>query len=296
MTLQTEILKELHVGHVGMTKMKAIARSYVYWRNMDIDIENMVRDCKKCNQKRCNPPRLDPHPWEEPAAPWHRIHIDFFGPMNGNYFLIVVDAFSKWLEVFQTKNTTSDWCIKKLSHLFTTFGLPLVIVSDNGSQFTSSTFKRYLDNNGICHRTCAPFHPSSNGQAERFVQTVKTGLLSMTEEQGEIQDKIDRLVTQLRKVPSSTTGLSAYKLMFGRDIRTKLNILADMNGIKRNTVRIVPKRRFEVGQRVKARDYYGKDKWKTGIVVSRKGDVMYVVNMEHGPTWTRHTDQLLPIN
>lgn len=85
---------------------------------MDADTDNnpasiiffpyLVRECKKCNQKHKNLPRLEPHLWEEPL---HRgiQYIDLFGPINGNYFLIAaVDAFSKELEVFPTKNNTSD--------------------------------------------------------------------------------------------------------------------------------------------------------------------------------------------
>lgn len=71
--------------------MKAIARSYLHWRNMDADIENMLRECKKCNQKHNNTPRLESYPQEV----GYRKHNGFFDPINGNYLLIVVDAFLK---------------------------------------------------------------------------------------------------------------------------------------------------------------------------------------------------------
>lgn len=76
---------------------------------MDADIENIVGECKNYNQSQNNPPRLEPHSWEEPTVPLHRLHIDFFGPISGNYLLIVVYAISKWQEVFPTENTTSGW-------------------------------------------------------------------------------------------------------------------------------------------------------------------------------------------
>ncbi|XP_054276477.1 uncharacterized protein K02A2.6-like [Macrosteles quadrilineatus] len=295
-TLQKEVLKELHVGHLGMTKMKAMARSYLYWKNVDRDIEELVRNCKICSQKRNEPPKDRNHPWEEPSGPWERIHLDFLGPMNGNYFLVIIDAHTKWLEILHTKSTTAEWCIKKLQHLFTTFGLPVTVVTDNGTQFTSTAFQNYLKENGICQRTCAPFHPSSNGQAERFVQTVKKGLNSMVGERGDIQTKIDALVTQLRKAPSSTTGMSAYKMMFGRDIRTKLNVMSDKT--ERFSVKEQRKigRQFSVGQKVQARNYTSKEKWRLGEIISRVGNVMYRIKMDNGLIWTRHTDQILPKN
>ncbi|XP_054281226.1 uncharacterized protein K02A2.6-like [Macrosteles quadrilineatus] len=294
-SLQKEVLKELHVGHLGMTKMKAMARSYLYWKNVDRDIEELVRNCKICSQKRNEPPKDRNHPWEEPSGPWERIHLDFLGPMNGNYFLVIIDAHTKWLEILHTKSTTAEWCIKKLQHLFTTFGLPVTVVTDNGTQFTSTAFQNYLKENGICHRTCAPFHPSSNGQAERFVQTVKKGLNSMVGERGDIQTKIDALVTQLRKAPSSTTGMSAYKMMFGRDIRTKLNVMSDKTEWFRVEQRKIG-RQFSVGQKVQARNYASKEKWRLGEIISRVGNVMYRIKMDNGLIWTRHTDQILPKN
>lgn len=289
-SLKQTLLKELHYGHLGMTKMKAMARSYIYWKDMDRDIENMVGDCKMCALKRNEPKKLEIHPWEEPTAPWQRVHIDFFEPKQGDHFFIVVDALTKWFEIIPTKNTTSEWCIKQLRHLFSTFGLPLTIVSDNGRQFVSAVFEKYLEENSICHRTIAPYHPSSNGQAERFVQTVKKALTSMTEERGDIHYKIDRLLTQLRKAPNST-GLSSYQLMFGRDIRTNLNVLSEKS-VSRTYSRNA-KRTFFIGQRVQVRAYNNKEKWRLGTVVAQKGGVMYDVKMDFGPTWCRHSDQIL---
>ncbi|XP_054272899.1 uncharacterized protein K02A2.6-like [Macrosteles quadrilineatus] len=173
---------ELHVGHLGMDKMKALARSYCTWRNIDKDIEQLVRTCKQCRLKQNQPAKEPNHPWLTPQGPWERVHIDFAGPMQGQWYFIIVDAFTKWIEVIPTKNTSTEWCIRELRKTFATFGLPLVLVSDNGSQFTSSTFRQFLSANGVVHKITAPYHPSSNGQAERYVQTIKKSLKAMEEE------------------------------------------------------------------------------------------------------------------
>ncbi|KRX37218.1 Uncharacterized protein T05_15600, partial [Trichinella murrelli] len=94
-----KILKELHVGHPGVVRMKALARSYVWWPKLDSEIENLVRTCELCQQSRASPPHAPVHKWESPRIPWSRIHVDLAGPIYGKNFLIVVDAFSKWLEV-----------------------------------------------------------------------------------------------------------------------------------------------------------------------------------------------------
>ena len=102
--------------------------------------------------------------------------MDFAGPMNGIMYFVIVDAFSKWPEVFLMKDTTSAKCILVLESLFSRFGFPLRIVSDNGPQFTSEEFKHFLRTYGIAHSLTAPYKPSTNGEAERFVQTLKNFL------------------------------------------------------------------------------------------------------------------------
>ncbi|XP_054259955.1 uncharacterized protein K02A2.6-like [Macrosteles quadrilineatus] len=116
----------------------------------------------------------------------------------------VVDAFSKWVEVIPTKNITSSWTIRELRKIFTTFGLPSVIVSDNGRQFTSSEFSNFLKKCGTLHKMTAPYHPSSNGQVERFVQTIKKLINCMSDEPGTLEEKLHQLLMKLRQAPNST--------------------------------------------------------------------------------------------
>ena len=97
------------------------------------------------------------------------MHVDYAGPHLGRMFLIVIDAHSKWLDVYPTSNATSQVTIEKLRQCFSTHGLPQTIVSDNGTCFTSQEFESFLKQNGIQHITSAPFHPASNGLAERAV-------------------------------------------------------------------------------------------------------------------------------
>ena len=84
-----------------------------------------------------------------------------------------IDAFSKWPEVIQMATTTAEKTVEILRTLFSRYGLPR---TDNGPQFTSSIFEAFCKNNGICHKHSAPYHPSTNGEAEHFVQSFKTGL------------------------------------------------------------------------------------------------------------------------
>lgn len=214
--------------------------------------------------------------------------------MDYFYFIKIVDTFSKWVEVIPTKTTTSDFCIKELGRLFSNFGICLVLVSDNGPQFTSHVFKNFLGSNGVIHKLSPAFHPASNGQAERSVQTIKNYLHCMADEPGDINLKISRLLMQLRKVPNAE-GMSPYMLMLGRDVRTRLDILM------KPAVSLVPEnksykvsRSFHEGDRVQVRNYTRESKWKFGNVKRKEGAVHYWILLDDGRLWRRHVDQMRP--
>ena len=163
-----------HSVHMGISKTKNLARYYVWYPKIDEDIENLVKSCEPCQLNRNDPEKHSSHSWQYPSKPWERIHIDFCGPFRNHMYLIVVDAYSKWLEVIRMSSSTStSETIKVLLSLFARQGLPDKLVSDNGPQFTSDEFKEFVLNCGILHIKTAPYHPQTNGEAERLVQTFK---------------------------------------------------------------------------------------------------------------------------
>ena len=97
---RARVVEELHETHPGICRMKALARSYVWWPKMDADLEQKVHRCSPCQENRKSPPEAPLHPWEWPHKPWLRLHLDYAGPFLGKMFLIVMDAHSKWMEAF----------------------------------------------------------------------------------------------------------------------------------------------------------------------------------------------------
>ena len=166
-----DVLEELHVSHPGMVRMKSLARLHVWWPGLDSDIETKVSQCGPCRSQLPNLPKAPANPWLWPSAPWKRVHIDFAGPFMQRMFLIIVDAYSKWMDVVMMTSTTSENTINALRYLFSSYGLPVEIVSDNGPQFVSEEFEIFLKENGVRHIRSAPYHPASNGEAERAVRT-----------------------------------------------------------------------------------------------------------------------------
>ena len=171
--LRERVLHELHTGHAGIVRMKSLVRLHVWWPNLDKDIATIVQQCNDCQTSRNKPQPAPLHPWDWPKMPWQRIHIDFARPFMGKMFLIVVDSHLKWIEVEVMSSITSEATIEKLRDMFARHGIPQQLVSDNGSQFTSQEFSDFMKRNGIKHTLVAPYHPRSNGQGERFVQTFK---------------------------------------------------------------------------------------------------------------------------
>ena len=175
LTQRRPILEELHQGHPGMVRMKALARSFVWWPGIDGDIEEYVKECNPCQRSRPNPPATYLHPWERPANPWERIHVDY-ASVEGQNVLILVDAHSKWIEAIPTSSMTAGMIVRTMRGVFATHGVPKVVASDNGPSFTAHEFTEFLEANGIQHKLSAPYHPATNGLAERAVQTVKQGV------------------------------------------------------------------------------------------------------------------------
>ena len=182
------ILAELHGGHPGGAKMKSLACKFLWWPGMDRQIEETVKACPECQQSQSAPPVAPLCSWQWPTRPWSRLHIDFAGPMDNLTYLVIIDAHSKWIEVFKMNSTTAIATIEVLRTVFARFGIPESIVSDNGLQFTSSEFTEFCELNGIRHVRVPPYHPSSNGLAERAVQTFKKGFKKLSK--GLVQDKI----------------------------------------------------------------------------------------------------------
>ena len=139
--LRAKLLKELHVGHVGMCRMKALARSHVWWPHLDYNIKALCTDCEACKTTTAMPALAPIHPWQYPSSQWERIHIDF-GKWNKTVFLVLVVSFSKWPEVRLVSSATSQKTIEVLSDIFATHGFPSILVSDNSINRVRRIFTR----------------------------------------------------------------------------------------------------------------------------------------------------------
>ena len=115
---QQQLLEDLHTAHPGIVRIKNLARSYLCWPGLEGDIEEKVKTCKVCQLQSATPVTAPLHPWEWLEKPWSRIHIGHAGPFMGQLFPIVIDAYSKWIEVYPTSSTSTTAAIEKLRQAF----------------------------------------------------------------------------------------------------------------------------------------------------------------------------------
>lgn len=292
-SLRPEVLKELHYTHLGISKMKSLARRYCYWRNIDKDIESLVRSCPNCAKVQNEPEKATLHHWEDPETNFQRVHIDYAGPFQGHHFFILVDAKSKWPEVRITKGSpTSASTIRFLENIFSSHGAPEVLVSDNATIFKSEEFTKFCKDNGIFQKFIAPGHPATNGLAERYVQILKRKLKAMEHDPSTITSKLDNILFRFRATPLQC-GKSPSELYLNRQIRTRLDLLFPSHTNK-ESIQDLDTKQLSVGDRVQSRGYGGVQRWKLGTITEKLGQLHYMVHLDEGYHIKRHINQLRP--
>ncbi|XP_049275856.1 uncharacterized protein K02A2.6-like [Rhipicephalus sanguineus] len=254
---------------------------------MDKEIEEFVRHCERCQVNRQSDPKEPVHFWVKPDQPWSRLHIDFAGPVQGEVLLVVVGAFSNWAEVKIMPSMKTSAVISALRALFATHGVPDVIVSDNGTAFTSEEMQAFLKLNGIRSVFTAPYHPSSNGRAERMVREVKEALKKQSG--NDTQCKISRFLYKQHTTPHSESGKSPVEMMMGRKLRSALDKL---HLVRQHSTSDITVKGFGVGNSVYARCFAAGPRWKLAEVIKVKGPVSYLVRMANGDVHHRHRNQL----
>ena len=266
---------------------------------MDVAIERMVKQCQKCQQIQPSPPAAPLQPWSWPTRPWSRLHVDYAGPIGTKMFLIVIDAYSKWIEAFPMSTATAFTTIQRLRQLFAQFGIPESLVSDNGPQFAAVEFQDFCRLNGIRHIRVAPYHPSSNGLAERAVRIFKEGLKKQSG--GSLTDQIARMLFQYRITPHTTTGIAPADLLMGRTLRSRLDILKPHVEQRVQDKQLRQKvdhdklsrtRHFSTGDHIFVRNYAKGEKWVPAKLIDSSGPLSFTAHTLDGRLIRCHQDQL----
>lgn len=189
------------------------------------------------------------------------------------------------------KNITAPMTIEKCKEIIARYGIPVMLVSDNGTTFTSDLFQKFIKEMGIIHARTAPYHPATNGLAERFVQTLKQSLRKK-DKQETITQHLQEFLSRYRITPLADLKVSPAGIMFGRKIRSKLDLLfpIDRKQIVYENDKTV--RQLKIGDRVLVRDYLNKKcKWREGTIKQRLGKLHYIIDVNKNKLWKHHIDQ-----
>ena len=189
-------LHELHEMHLGIEKMQQRARARLYWPGIDVDIVEYVKRCKTCTQQKATQHIQLVIPRDVPEAPWQDLAADFFN-FKGKEYLLIADTFSKYPFTFRMTTKTTDTVIQKFTQLFSKYGNPKSLATDNGSPFSSEPFAQFMSNQRAEHIISSPHYPKSNGFIMRQVKTVKTSLATTTTS----GKTLDDVLLSLRSTP-----------------------------------------------------------------------------------------------
>ncbi|UYV61734.1 K02A2.6-like [Cordylochernes scorpioides] len=290
-TCQDQMLKLLHQCHIGINRMKSLARSSVWWPKMDSQIEEFVKECSPCMHHQTAPP-AENTPWPRTNQPWQRVHVDHFY-FRGDCYLLVVDANSNWIEVFPARGTTSQENIKLLRECFARYGLPQCLVSDNGPPFNSIEFKEFLRKNNVYHLTSPAYNPSSNGIAEVSVRIIKKSLEKSLEESpnSNMDCILQNVLFNYRNTPTSLDKPPVERLL-SYVPRTFVNCLNSEFIQKTFGSNECGRRHFQVGDKVLfTRVIQNRRKWFKAQVIRRLGYNVYLVKNLKG-TFKVHVNQM----
>ena len=210
--LQDEVLEKIHQRHQGILKCRLRAMSAVWWPGISKDVENLVKECHICASRV--PPKKEPMIASDlPLYPWQKVGADLF-ERKGTKYLLVIDYFSRYVEIAKLTSTYSGVVIGHLKTIFSRFGILEGVVSDNGPQFVSHEMKAFAVSYNFEHVTSSPRYPQGNGLAERAVQTMKNMLTT--------KDDVNLCLLSYRTTPMPWCGHSPAELLMGRQLRTQV--------------------------------------------------------------------------
>ncbi|CAG9785319.1 unnamed protein product [Diatraea saccharalis] len=235
-----QILKMNHddVGHCGYDKTLSRIRKNFWFAKMRKFVKKYVTSCLECAHHKTPGGKREGelHPIDKPSIPFHTVHADHLGPFvkskNGNcYLLILVDGFTKFVNIKPVKDTKSSTTIRLLKDHISHFGVPTRLITDKGTSFTSGAFKEFIMLYGIKHIINAVSTPRANGQVERFNRTILNAL--STSSHGKDEKSWDKQIPDiqlgLNTTTHKTTQKSPSELLFGFNIKCKSeNILSEI--------------------------------------------------------------------
>jgi hypothetical protein len=232
-------------GHLGITRTQAKICQYFYKPDLNSLIKEKVKNCKTCIMSKSMQRKYEGKLVSAPIdTALNTLFVDLVGPLprskkNNQYLLVAADGCTRYIWLSPIQNCTTNLITRKLEELiFNSFGVPQILVTDNASCFRSHNFKLFTFKNYITHRTIAPYRAASN-RCERYIRDVTTLLRCFYQNCQNMWDSsLGYIQTSLNTAINSSTGFSAFGLMFNHECNNSLSNLWKLNDLVSENITI----------------------------------------------------------
>lgn len=270
--LRQEMLNKIHQGHLGISKMQSLAVQTMYWPKLYEEITSITSSCKSCLKHH---PKKTKEPMVErmmPTRAWQHLATDILDYQGVNY-LVVVDTYSKWLEVLKLKDKKSKEIVLHLTELFARFGVPDIVYADN-NPFNSEECRAFATEMSFQFVFSSPNYPQSNGQAEKAVHVAK----SIIKKSLEGKTSIPLGLLNYRNMEIRGLDATPSQLLFSRRQKTTLPI---------HEQNLQPEIQENIHEKLlqnqkKYGEYYNRTAKRNKSVTFKDNQEVYV---RHGETW-----------
>lgn len=301
--MRTSMVKNIHIGHLGIEKCKLRAKEIMFWPNMTSQIQDYLSHCQSCLTYRRQNTKEPLLSHEVPSRAWYKVGTDLFH-FGRKTYLIVVDYYSKFVEMIELYSTTSREVINQLKNIFRRHGIPEIVISDNGPEYSSSAFCEFSKHWNFKHVTSSPTYPQSNGQVERTIQTIKNIMKKTAYDNSDF----DLALLEYLNTPISSELASPAELLFNRKLRSIVpcmprlllpKIHRDISN-KLKSRQVVQKKYYDrnsknlktlqIAQKVKVRL---NNHWVPGIVEHVVSNRSYLIKLETGNIIRRNRKHII---
>ena len=229
------ILYQLHdcptAGHLGFEKTRDRIITRFYWYGQLLDIKNYIQSCTICQQAKSSPINSSPLIPILPTRPSQIITTDIMGPLPKSntgylYVLVVVDHFTKWVELFPMTTIRAVDVAEKLMSVFLRHGIPDTILSDQGSNYQSELLGELYELLDMHKVRTTPYHPQCDGLTERFNRTIQAMLTGYVSDDQKNWDLfLPTLAFAYNTAVHSTTKSSPFELTYGRKPKIPIDLI-----------------------------------------------------------------------
>ena len=307
-SLQPKYLKKLHESHMGEEKSLLLARTTIYWPSYTEDIRQQVRNCESCQATRSSQQQENLNPHDVPAGPWKKIAMDYFD-WDQKKYLLIADYYSRFPVLRSVTNMTASHLVTALKTIFSEYGLPEEIVSDQGAQFTSEQYLNLATAYDIKVTHSSPRYPKSNGFIESMVKVVK----NILERCKRTTSDPHMALLLYRATPLESGMASPAELLNQRRYQTTLPIKTTRNQLQRHMRKHMQRKKEEMSDRFnkRARQYHELQlhqpvyvqlnpenrQWQRATITKTPNDAAprsYEVQLPSGQTFKRNRIHIRP--